>query len=327
MLRLLSETVVTGQANLPARGPLLLIGNHVEPMETAMMALFLPWPVEILGAGDIPQTPLAAALVNLYGHIPINRGHIDRRALTAAVGVLRQGGVIGLFPEGGVWEDGSLQARAGIAWLSQVAQVPVLPVGFGGMRGAVRRMARLEKPHLTMHIGEPLPPVPRGQDRNAVLQAAAAQMMDAVRSLVPQREQWLHTPGVGEQFDFDVSVTRSDGSRQRHYDDFSPLERAALGRLFHRPELLDVLRQRCKLPVEPLQQYDRLRDPAQIAAGAAAVCAYLETTNAQFFHYRLGQRDGAAVTTGLRTLRDIARRAAEAGAEITLTPTRTLSRD
>lgn len=321
-LRLFSDTVVTGIDHVPARGPLLVVGNHVDMLEAAMMGLFVPRLIEVIGAGDIPLDARYAWLIHLYGYIPINRGNIDRQALTAALGVLAQGGVIGLFPEGGIWEDGSKQARTGVAWLSQKAQAPIVPVGFGGMRGAIGKLVRFEHPRLTVNVGAPLPPVSRGVDRRAGLEDAANDIMRAVEALVPEHERWLHAPGIGEQFDFDARLTRPDGSTQGHYDDFSPEERAALSRLLHRPVLLDALRRNCKLPVAPLERYATTRDPAQIAQATAAILDYLDTTNPQFFNYRLGYADGGAVADGLRTLHRLAQHAAQANAQLTLTASR-----
>jgi 1-acyl-sn-glycerol-3-phosphate acyltransferase len=52
-----------------------------------------------------------------------------------------------------------MQAQTGVAWLSSQSQAPVVPVGFGGMRGAIAAMLRLQRPHLSMTIGEAIPPI------------------------------------------------------------------------------------------------------------------------------------------------------------------------
>ena len=320
LLRLLSEPVVTSLENLPERGPYLLVGNHVDLLEAAMLAVYIPHPIEVIGAGDIPLDARYAWMVNAYGYIPINRGNVDRPALTAALGVLKQGGIVGLFPEGGIWEDDHKQARTGVAWLSQMAQAPMVPVGFGGMKGAVRKLTRFEHPRLTMTVGQPLPPVTRGANRKQALEDAANRVMAEVRALVPERDRWLHEPSAPERFDFDVTVTRPNGSTQTLYDDFPPDERAALGKLFFRPILLDALRRNCKLPVGALEAYATTRDPAQLADAAKAILGYLEATNPQFFNYRLGYAEGSAMANGLRRLSALGRQAAETGAQMALTP-------
>lgn len=324
LLRLFSEPVITGLENLPERGPFVLVGNHVDMLEAAMMGIYVPFPIEVIGAGDIPLDPRFAWIINLYGYLPINRGNLDRKGLMAALGVLRQGGVLGLFPEGGIWQQGSQQARTGVAWLSQMAQAPLVPVGFGGMKGAVGKLLRFEHPRLTMTIGQPLPPVERGTNRKAALEEAANHIMASVYALVPERDRWMYEPGAAESFDLDAAIMRPDGSTQTLYDDFPPEERAVLGKLFYRPVLLETLRHNCKLPVSALQTYEAPQDAAALADAATSVLGYLETTNPQFFNYRLGYAEGGAVARGLHRLAELARRAAETGGQVVLAPRHTV---
>ena len=65
-LRLLTRTTVRGRENLPARGPLILVGNHVAVMEVVLMTLLVPWEIEIIGTADIPIDPRFAWIVHLW---------------------------------------------------------------------------------------------------------------------------------------------------------------------------------------------------------------------------------------------------------------------
>ncbi len=65
------------------------------------------------------------------GQIPINRsgGNASDGALDAGMGVLRHGGLFGIYPEGTRSPDGRLyRGRTGVARLALQAGVPVLPV-------------------------------------------------------------------------------------------------------------------------------------------------------------------------------------------------------
>lgn len=324
LLRVFARVTITGKENLPEKGPLILVGNHVEIMEVLLMAVYVPYLVEILGTGDIPLDPTFKWLIEPYGFIPINRGNMDRKGLNMALDVLKQGGVIGIFPEGGIWETSAKQARTGVAWLSQQAGAPVLPIGFGGVAGALGKMVGLHRPEMVMNIGKLMPPVqkPAAGERKTALENAANQIMAEVEKLIPESDQWRNTPPPNERFDFDVTVIRPDGTSRTLYDDFTPEERAALGKFFHRPVLLNTFARNMRLPVQPLKQYATARDAAKIANAAAAIVDYLETSNPQFFNYRFGYDEGAAMQSGLAKLRDIARRAAQAGEQVELKPTR-----
>ncbi|NOG52109.1 MAG: 1-acyl-sn-glycerol-3-phosphate acyltransferase [Chloroflexi bacterium] len=161
---------------MPPKGPLILVGNHIAIIEVGMMMTYTPYPLEVMAAGDIPLDPRYRWMADLWGFIPIKRGSMDRGGMNMALDVLEQGGVVGLFPEGGIWETTIRQARQGVAWLSSKANAPIVPIGFGGIEGALTKMLRFERPRMTMNIGQPIPPIRTdvpGRARKDVLQEGA----------------------------------------------------------------------------------------------------------------------------------------------------------
>lgn len=322
-LRLLTEIIITGREHLPERGPVILVGNHSDLIEVVLMAVYAPWPVEILGVGDIPLDPGLAWFIERYGYIPINRGNIDRAGLNQALSVLQQGGAVGIFPDGGIWEVGARQARTGVAWLSHAARAPVIPIGFGGIHGALGRVRRFEHPRLEMNIGPAIPPVhyERPGERKAALEAAANHIMDEVRALIPERDRWRYEP-IAEVFDFDLTAVHPDGAERALYDALTPDERAALGKFFYRPVLLNTFARNLRLPVDGLQQFETQDDPARIGAAAAAIVDYIRNTNPQFFNYRFGYEAGAALLAGLEKLAAVAGEAERRGERLKLKPLR-----
>ena len=110
IIKLLTHFEVTGLENIPKTGPLILAGNHVASLEALLMAAYSPRLVEFLGTGDIPFDSAYAWITKLYGLIPVNRGNLDREALKKASDVLLQKGVLGIFPEGGIWNPAQMEA-------------------------------------------------------------------------------------------------------------------------------------------------------------------------------------------------------------------------
>ena len=159
LMTLLADVTVHGRENLPRKGPVILAGNHVAVLEAVMMAAYCPGVVEFLGNGDIPFDPNYAFIANSYGLIPINRGNLDRKGLQAALGVLNQNGILGIFPEGGTWDPAQMQAETGVSRLSYRTKAPVIPIGFGGVRGGLEKAFKLQRPKLVMNVGEIIPPV------------------------------------------------------------------------------------------------------------------------------------------------------------------------
>jgi 1-acyl-sn-glycerol-3-phosphate acyltransferase len=98
ILPLFFRIQIRGKENFPATGPLIVVGNHSAIMEVVMLFVFTPWQVEILGGGDVPHETITDMMARIVGYIPYQRGQMDRPALKRALGVLQQGGVLGIFP-------------------------------------------------------------------------------------------------------------------------------------------------------------------------------------------------------------------------------------
>ena len=319
LMRILTRPVVTGQENLPPGGPLILVGNHVAILEVMMMALYVPWPIEIIGTGDIPVDPRFGWVARLWGFIPVSRGSANRNEMQLPIDVLKQNGVVGIFPEGGIWSTRMKQARTGVAWLSYRANTPVLPIGFGGMRGALKAAMAFKRPRLQMNIGQIMPavnPSVEGKSRKEALAEAANNIMAHVEMLIPEAEKrdWGHIQD--EHFDFILLIQGQQGELEQTVQ-----HSHGLGRFFHTPVILDVMSRNMKLPVEPLQQIDAWQNPTEIANALTAALTFLDN-HPQFLSYRFGYDEAESMYAGVTELRDLASDAAANGHQMRLKPLR-----
>ena len=302
---LTTRTHITGRENLPEKGPLIIVGNHIAVIEVGLMATYVPYPIEIMAAGDIPLDPRYRWMADLWGIIPIRRGSMDRQGMTMALDVLEQGGVVGMFPEGGIWEATLRQARQGVAWLSAKANAPVVPIGFGGIEGAVSQIGRFRRPHLTMNIGKIIPPARTdgaARSRKDALQQNADLIMDRITELIPEDERRVRKQTyIAETFDFTWDLTTPDGLAINVPSDIEIVDKRGLSKLFHRPVMMDVFNRNLRLPVRPLVNLRRPNNPADYASAIQSILGYLET-NPYFFHYRFGHEEGDAMMRGLTQL-------------------------
>jgi 1-acyl-sn-glycerol-3-phosphate acyltransferase len=322
---LLSRIRVTGMENLPRTGPLILVGNHVAVLEAAMMALYAPYFAEIIAAGEIPLDPRYEPFVRLYGYIPIRRGEMDRDALDAAVGVLKQGGVVGMFPEGGIWESSAKKPRTGVAWLSAQTNAPVVPIGFGGIDGALGAALKFKRPRLTMNVGLPLPPVNvdvPGKSRKEALEDAATLIMARISDLIAEEDKKRWNRIRDERFELQFAVKDANGAVVTLPENLAFTRPEMLAKFFHRPLLLDVLARNLKLPVTALQRLDTTHDPKALGDALDVALNYLAKDNPQFLSYRFGYEEGGAMKDNLAQLRDIARWAERGGYELHIVPIR-----
>lgn len=301
-LPLLARVEVQGLARFPRKGPLIVVGNHTGALEVVVLTLYAPRIVEYLGSVDIPHEGYIATFIYVYGFIPIFRGNASRASLQAGLDVLRQEAVLGLFPEGGIWEPAIRRAQAGVAWLSYHGQAPILPIGFGSTRGALVEMLRLKRPRLTMRVGQPIPPVEiiPGKPRKQQLQEAADRIVHSIWALVPEEEHPEPIPIVDETFELKVEVIDTRGSSTNIPASLSLEHGSAFSKILHRPTLFNNLLHNLRLPVAPLKMLHDQPPLEDLYAATGAILAYLENDNPFYFTYRYGPVEGQAMGAGIK---------------------------
>jgi 1-acyl-sn-glycerol-3-phosphate acyltransferase len=302
---------------------MILAGNHVAELEAAMMAAFTPGQVEFIGTGDIPMDPKYAFFATSYGIIPVNRGNLDREALYLGLETLKQGGILGIFPEGGTWDPAHMQAQPGVAWLSYKAQVPVLPIGFGGMRNSLQAVLKLRRPKLTMNVGQPLPPVTLPENDRSLkenLEYAAEQILQEINALIPADERVSVNDRLDEVYQLEVKVLSEQGALDipQEYE----LEHGdAYARVLFNPTVMDVLHRNLRLPIRAIKKVNALIQPESLLKAWQAILNYLEI-NPGYFTYRFGVQSGLAVKQSLQELLRLGQWALSRGYDLIINPTR-----
>jgi 1-acyl-sn-glycerol-3-phosphate acyltransferase len=195
---------VEGAENLPEGGPLMLVGNHFSFIDPVAMIRATPWPVEILGGHQNPGAPVWTRIFpKLWGVYPLFRGTGSRRSLRAAESVLGQGGVLGIFPEGGNWATVLRPPRPGAAYLATCAEAPIVPMGFDGLVDVFPQLGKGHRAEVTVRIGQAFGPfrvTGRGRDRRRQLDAIGDEMMQRIAALIPpeRRGHYSEDPAIRE---------------------------------------------------------------------------------------------------------------------------------
>ncbi|MFF4410261.1 lysophospholipid acyltransferase family protein [Streptomyces sp. NPDC001404] len=130
---------VLGAWRVPAAGPCILAVNHTHNIDGPMVMGTAPRPVHFLIKKEAFVGPLDPFLQGI-GQLKVDRTGADRTAITAALEVLRQGGVLGIFPEGTRGEGDFASLRAGLAYFAVRSGAPIVPVA---VLGSAERRGRL----------------------------------------------------------------------------------------------------------------------------------------------------------------------------------------
>ncbi len=121
----------------PARGPAIIIANHRSPMDPLLIWMNnhlgpMRRPARIIGfmmAREYYELPALRWICVAMQSIPVDRDGRDMRPAREALERLKQGHLLGVFPEGAInTGEGVKEGDTGIAWLALHAQVPVYPV-------------------------------------------------------------------------------------------------------------------------------------------------------------------------------------------------------
>ena len=136
LLRFIFRPWVRGVENVPSSGAAILASNHLSFSDSIFLPLQCPRPVVFLAKSEyFTGRGLKGWLVKTFfkatGQLPIDRsgGKASEAALNTGLGVLEQGQLLGIYPEGTRSPDGKLyRGRTGIARMVLEAKVPVIPV-------------------------------------------------------------------------------------------------------------------------------------------------------------------------------------------------------
>lgn len=136
---------VLGAWRVPAAGPVILAVNHAHNIDGPMVMGTAPRPVHFLVKKEAFVGPLGPFLEGI-GQVKVDRESTDRNAIGNALGVLQQGGVLGIFPEGTRGEGDFASLRAGLAYFAVRSGAPIVPVAVLGSTESRGRLVKAAPP-------------------------------------------------------------------------------------------------------------------------------------------------------------------------------------
>ena len=200
----LTEIEINGKENLPPGGPLLVVANHFHFLDPLMLIHTAPWPLEFIGGAKMPNAPKAVHIFQrLFGVIPTYRGTGSRGTLKVSEAILKQNGVVAMFPEGGSWATVLRPARPGAAFLAWRTNTRILPIGIDGTVNFFKHL-RFGKPvHITLNIGKPIGPLHTDSEARPgrdELEEIGHTIMRGIAGLIPPERRGLYSddPAIRE---------------------------------------------------------------------------------------------------------------------------------
>lgn len=194
--RLLTRLDVQGLENVPLHGRQILMFNHVNFLDAPLAAAFWPREVEVLTKVENLRSWLLGPFMRLYGAFPVNRGEVDRRALTRATWVLESERVLLISPEGTRSRGRGLgKAKDGMALLAVRTKSPIVPVAIWGQEQVIPSLLRLRRAELHMRVGKPFrfEYEAAGKIDRDVIRQMTAEAMYILAAMLPERYRGFYS--------------------------------------------------------------------------------------------------------------------------------------
>ena len=185
---------VQGLENLPAKGPVLVLMNHINFLDVIMPAFFLPRDVVMLSKIENFRTWGLGFFVWAYGALSVRRGEADMQAMRRSLAVLKKGQVLCIAPEGTRSGDGRLQrGHDGAAFVAMQADVPVVPFVSYGHEKFLENLKRLRPTRLHIRVGEPFRFIRSKRRQREDLRAATEEAMFRLAALLPPEYRGVYS--------------------------------------------------------------------------------------------------------------------------------------
>ncbi|MTH52193.1 1-acyl-sn-glycerol-3-phosphate acyltransferase [Bacillus mangrovi] len=132
---------VHGKENFPKTGAVLLCSNHIDNLDPPIVGACTPRKVHFMAKEELFKIPVLGKILDNVGAFPVKRGLSDREALRKGLKVLKDGEVLGLFPEGTRSKDGKLgKGLAGAGFFALRSDAVVMPCAVIGPYKPFRRV-------------------------------------------------------------------------------------------------------------------------------------------------------------------------------------------
>jgi len=120
---------VTGAENVPMESGAVLCSNHIYKKDLLLLGFRLKRRVRWLAKSELFENKAIGRFLAYLGAFPVKRGKSDRDAVKKIYGLLADGEVVGIFPEGTRIVDRAArpEAKRGFVTFALKAKVPIVP--------------------------------------------------------------------------------------------------------------------------------------------------------------------------------------------------------
>ena len=104
---------------VPADGSVIFAANHQSFWDVPLLATYVDRPISFMAMEELFKVPVFGSIIRKLHAFPVRRGASDKTAIKNALGLLKAGRCMAIFPEGTRSKDGKLgKVGAGVSLLA-----------------------------------------------------------------------------------------------------------------------------------------------------------------------------------------------------------------
>lgn len=177
-----------GTENIPRGGKLIVCCNHRSVYDPLLLSVPIERQIRFMAKSELftDHGRFADFFLRRLGAFPVRRGVGDIASLRRAEGILRGGGILGIFPQGHCVPEGKPFAlKEGAAMLAVRAQAPVLPAAIC-CKGPLKLFSRVTVRFGSVIVPEGGLPASEKARRNSAVRAFSENLARSVRTLMEE---------------------------------------------------------------------------------------------------------------------------------------------
>jgi 1-acyl-sn-glycerol-3-phosphate acyltransferase len=197
LLDLIAKVDVIGYENVPSTGAYVIATNHLGLVDALLVFYAIDrWDVFIPTAEKRAELAFFRWLGKYLNFVFIDRFNPDLKAMRKILGLMEQGNILVIAPEGTRSKVGSMiEGKPGVSYLAAKLNRPIVPVGLAGTEDKTifDNLKHLRRSHIIIHAGTAftLPPLP-AQARDAALKADTDEIMCRIAALIPPQYRGVY---------------------------------------------------------------------------------------------------------------------------------------
>lgn len=200
LFRLGFKVNVGGVENIPQKGGVLLLGNHISWIDWAMVQIAAPRPIKFAMYKSFYDIWYLRWFFKIFGVIPIGLG-VSKSAIEKIHELLNNGEVVALFPEGHISYNGILdEFKSGFELAAKDANAVIVPFYIRGLWGSsfsransyYKKISTHGKRYIRVDFGAPMDINSTANEvKNKVIELSFFSWTNQILTLEPMQFNWL----------------------------------------------------------------------------------------------------------------------------------------